>query len=160
MPRGARILLNNVCYHVVNRGNQRERIFLEDSDFAKYLQLLKHYKKKYLFKLFCYCLMPNHIHLILQPKQPENLPILMQGITQTYTTWFNKKYRKVGHLWQGRFKSMIIQKDDYFLECVYYVEMNPVRKGLTQSPMEYIWSSYRNRTLGNKSKLLDLVDST
>jgi len=84
----------------------------------------------------------------------------MQGITQTYTAWFNKKYKKTGHLWQGRFKSMVIQKDDYFVECIYYVEMNPIRKGLVLSPIEYIWSSYRDRVFGNKNGLLDLADST
>jgi len=160
MPRGPRILLDNVCYHIINRGNQKQNLFLGESDFEKYLQLLKRYKKKYAFKLFGYCLMPNHIHLILELKRPQSLSKLMQGITQTYTAWFNKKYKKVGHLWQGRFKSMIIQKDDYFMECTYYVEMNPVRKALTSSPMEYIWSSYRDRTLGNKNGLLDLTDST
>ena len=160
MPRGPRIFLDNVCYHIINRGNQKERVFLEESDFVKYLQLLKHYKKKYTFKLFGYCLMPNHIHLILQPKRPQSLSRFMQGITQTYTAWFNKKYKKTGHLWQGRFKSMVIQKDDYFVECIYYVEMNPIRKGLVLSPIEYIWSSYRDRVFGNKNGLLDLADST
>ncbi|MFH0913628.1 MAG: transposase [Candidatus Omnitrophota bacterium] len=160
MPRGPRILLDNVCYHIINRGNQKQNVFLEENDFAKYLQLLKHFKKKYSFKLFGYCLMPNHIHLILQPKQPQILSRLMQAITQTYTAWFNKKYKKVGHLWQGRFKSMVIQKDDYFIECAYYVETNPVRKGLAMSPMEYLWSSYRDRVIGDKNGLLDLADST
>ena len=160
MPRGPRILLDNVCYHIINRGNQKEKVFLEEPDFAKYLQLLKHYKKRYAFKLLGYCLMPNHIHLILQPREPQSLSRFMQGLTQTYTAWFNKKYNKPGHLWQGRFKSMVIQKDDYFVECIYYVEMNPVRKGLVLSPMEYVWSSYRDRTLGNITGLLDLADST
>ncbi|OGX16028.1 MAG: hypothetical protein A2166_05275 [Omnitrophica WOR_2 bacterium RBG_13_41_10] len=160
MPRGTRILLDKVCYHIINRGNQKQNLFLEESDFEKYLQLLKHYKKKYTFKLFGYCLMPNHIHLILQPKQSEKLIKFMQGITQTYSIWFNKKYKKVGRLWQGRFKSMVVQKDNYFLECIYYIETNPVRANLVLSPLNYLWSSYRDRVLGNKGNLLDLPDST
>jgi len=160
MPRGARIILKNVYYHIINRGNQKQNIFIEDSDFQRYLQLLKHYKKKYSFKLFGYCLMPNHVHIILEPKQPDNLARLIQGLTQTYTAWFNKKYNKVGHLWQGRFKSRIIQKDNYFLDCIYYLEANPVRAGLVLSPINYLWSSYRDRVLSNKGGLLDLPDST
>src|SRR4030042_7194784 len=157
MPRGTRILLDKVCYHNINRGNQKQNLFLEESDFEKYLQLLKHYKKKYTFKLFGYCLMPNHIHLILQPKQSEKLIKFMQGITQTYSIWFNKKYKKVGRLWQGRFKSMVVQKDNYFLECIYYIETNPVRANLVLSPLNYLWSSYRDRVLGNKGNLLDIT---
>ena len=160
MPRGARILLTNMYYHIINRGNQKQSIFLAEHDFRKYLEILKHYKKKYAFKLFGYCLMPNHVHLILHPKHPDELAIFMQGLTQAYTIWFNKKYRKVGHLWQGRFKSMLIHKDNYFLDCVYYVECNPVRAELSLSPNDYTWSSYKDRVLGNRNGLLDLPDST
>ena len=160
MPRGARIILNNVCYHIINRGNQKQEIFLGDPDFEKYLQLLKHFKKKYTFKIFGYCLMPNHIHIILEPKKPDNLASFMQGLTQTYTAWFNNKYKKAGHLWQGRFKSMVIQKDNYFIECVYYVEANPVRAGLVSSPTAYPWSSYKDRVFGNKRGLIDFPEST
>jgi putative transposase len=160
MPRGARILLNNACYHIINRGNQKQSIFLQNPDFDNYLKILKHYKKKYNFKLFGYCLMPNHVHMILEPRQPVELAKLMQGLTQTYASWFNAKYKKGGHLWQGRFKSMIIVKDNYFLECIYYIEVNPVRAGLVSSPSDYPWSSYRDRVLGNKNGLLDLPDST
>lgn len=160
MARGPRILLSNVYYHVINRGNQKQNVFLENLDFEVYLNLLKHYKKKYAFKLFGYCLMPNHIHMILKPKQPKMLAKFMQSLTQAYTMWFNKKYKKQGHLWQGRFKSMVIQKDDYFLECIYYIEANPVRSKLVSSPTDYLWSSYRDRVFGNKNGLLDLPDST
>ncbi|MFA5144922.1 MAG: transposase [Candidatus Omnitrophota bacterium] len=160
MPRGARIILNNACYHVVNRGNQKQRIFLENADFEKYLQLLKHFKKKYAFRIFGYCLMPNHIHLILEPKNPNDLALFMQGLTQTYTVWFNNKYKKPGRLWQGRFKSMVIQKDNYFIDCVYYIEMNPLRAGLVSILTDYPWSSYKDRVFGNKTGLIDFPDST
>ena len=94
MPRGPRIFLDNVCYHIINRGNQKQNVFLEESDFAKYLQLLKHYKKKYAFKLFGYCLMPNHIHLILGPKQPQTLSRFMQGLTQATLHGLIKNIKK------------------------------------------------------------------
>jgi len=160
MPRGARIILKNVCYHIINRGNQKQAIFLESLDFEKYLQILKHFKRKYRFKVFGYCLMPNHIHLILEPKHSEELAKFMQCLTQVYTVWFNSKYKKVGHLWQGRFKSMVIKKDGYFIDCVYYIEANPVRASLAVSPKDYLWSSYNDRTFSNKNGLIDFPDST
>ena len=160
MPRGKRIILNNAYYHLINRGNQKQNTFLENSDFEKYLELLTHYKRKYKIKLFGYCLMPNHMHLVVVPKKAAELAKFMQGLTQTYTFWFNQKYDKNGRLWQGRFKSMVIQDTAYFLECVSYIEANPVRAGLTSSPADYLWSSYRDRVFGNKNEILDLPDST
>jgi len=160
MPRGTRIIVDNACYHVVNRGNQKQNIFLEDADYVKFLEILKFYKRKFWFKIYGYCLMPNHIHLLVQPKLPNDLRTFMQGLTQTYTIWFNKKYKKVGHLWQGRFKNMVVVKDEYFLNCVYYVEMNPLRKDIVNTPGDYLWSSYHSRIFGNKDGLLDLPDST
>ncbi|MBU0503873.1 MAG: transposase [Candidatus Omnitrophota bacterium] len=160
MPRGPRIIIDSAYYHIMNRGNQKQRIFLEDTDFVEYLKILKFFKKKYGFRILGYCLMPNHVHLIIDIKQPNNLARFMQGITQVYTMWYNKKYNKTGHLWQGRFKSMVIQKDNYFLDCVYYVEVNPVRAKLVSTPADYRWSSYRERVLGIKSIILDLPNST
>ena len=97
---------------------------------------------------------------MIEPRRKEDLAKFMQGLTQVYTVWFNNKYEKSGRLWQGRFKSMVIAKDQYFIDCIYYVEMNPVRAGLTSSPAEYVWSSYRDRAFGNKNDLLDIPDST
>ena len=136
MSRSKRLLLKNVCYHIINRGNQKQKIFIEDVDFKKYLEILQHYKNKYYFKLYAYCLMPNHIHLIINIRKTGDLAKIMQGLTQTYSIWFNKKYTKVGRLWQGRFKSLVIQKDEYFIDCLKYIELNPVRANLTTSPSE------------------------
>lgn len=160
MPRGARILLENVGYHIVNRGNQKQQIFFEGNDYKKYLELLKRNKRKYGFKLLGYCLMPNHVHLLLEPDEPTNLAKIMQSITQSYTLWFNKKYNKVGRLWQGRFKNMVVHKDKYFIDCVYYIEVNPVRAGLAQSPSDYAWSSYYERVFSVDNSILDLPTST
>lgn len=157
MPRTTRLLLSDVCYHIIQRGNQKQNIFLEEEDFKKYLQLLLHYKTKYKFKLYAYCLMPNHIHLIIEVKEENNLAKIMQGISLTYTLWFNKKYVKTGHLWQGRFKSGVIQKDRYLLDCLNYIEYNPLRANLTSSPVDYMWSSWKYRTLNTKSSLLDML---
>jgi len=160
MSRGKRILTDNSYYHIINRGNKKDSIFLHQSDYQKYIDILKHCKKKYAVGLFGYCLMPNHVHLILEIRSPSNLAKFMQSLTQTYTKYFNEKYSRVGHLWQGRFKSMNIEKNVYFIECVYYVEANPVRAKLVSSPINYPWSSYRSRVLGKNDGLLDLPDST
>lgn len=155
MARGSRILIPNACYHIIHRGNQKQKIFLEDADFEKFLQILLHYKRKFAFKLYAYCLMPNHIHLIIEVNKNNDLAKIIQGISLTYTIWFNNKYEKVGHLWQGRFKNMIILKDKYLIDCLNYVEYNPVRSKLTSSPVDYPWSSWKHRTLNSKSSLLN-----
>jgi len=131
------------------RGNQKQYTFIEDEDFNKYLELLKHYKNKYYFRLYGYCLMPNHVHLIMEPKKPSTLGKIMQGLNLAYTIWFNKKYNKVGHLWQGRYKSNLIQNDKYMLNCIEYVELNPIRSNIRKSPFDYSWSSW-NEVWGTK----------
>lgn len=155
MSQFGRLVLEEVYYHVMIRGNQKQKVFLENKDFEKYLELLKRYKRKYRFKLYAWCLMPNHVHLILEVNKPTELAKIMQGITLAYSKWFNKKYGKVGHLWQGRYKSMVIDKNKYALDCMNYVEINPIRANLIQSPLEYAWSSFKLRTLGKESYLLD-----
>ena len=155
MPRGKRLVIENACYHIMHRGNQKQSIFLERVDFEKYLEILLHYKRKYKFKLYAYCIMPNHVHLINETAKIGDLSKIIQGLSLTYTLWFNKKYKKVGHLWQGRYKNMIILKDKYFIDCLNYVECNPVRAGLASSPADYNWSSWRNRTFNKKEILLD-----
>jgi len=137
------------------RGNQKQITFIEEEDFAKYLDLLRHYKRKYGFKLYGYCLMPNHVHLILEVEDGIDLSKIMQGLNQAYTLWFNKKYEKVGHLWQGRYKSMVIQKNKYMLDCLEYVELNPIRANISKSPFDYPWSSWKARLGYMKDGLLD-----
>lgn len=156
MSKYGRILMDNVYYHVIARGNQKQNVFLQQADFEKYLGLLKHYKRRYKFRLYAWCLMPNHVHLILEVNKPKELPKIIQGLNLGYARWFNKKYNKVGHLWQGRYKSLIIQKDRYVLDCINYIEENPLRANIKQKPFEYVWSSYRPRILGERAVLLDI----
>lgn len=159
MVRTARYIIENACYHVVNRGNQKQAVFFEEEDYVKYLCILKHYKRKYGFFLYAYCLMPNHIHLIIGIKGTEGMAKFMQGLTQTYTIWFNKKYKKVGRLWQGRFKSMVIQEDKYLIDCLGYVELNPVRAKLVLRPEDYAWSSWKERMFDAKTDNGRLIDT-
>jgi putative transposase len=93
-------------------------------------------------------------------EEPKELSQLLKCLTQSYTTWFNRKYKKIGHLWQGRFKSMVVHKDEYFLDCLHYIEVNPARKGLVSAPLDYLWSSYKDRVLNKENGLLDLPNST
>jgi REP element-mobilizing transposase RayT len=158
MPRSARLIIDNAIYHVMTRGNQKQITFLDNKDYEKYIEILKHYKHKFWFKLFGYCLMPNHVHIIIKIKQGRSLQKIVQGLNQTYTIWFNKKYGKVGHLWQGRYKSRLIQNNNYLIDCIEYVELNPIRAGLTKKTASYPWSSYSSRLRIEKFDLLNEVE--
>ncbi|MFC1703551.1 transposase [Candidatus Omnitrophota bacterium] len=159
MPRSARILLNKACYHIIARGNQSQPIFLSQTDYALYLHLLKRYKSKYPFNLYAFCLMKNHVHLALEPTDSSELSKAMQGINLSYAIYFNYKYQKNGHLWQGRFKSMVVAKDEYLNTCLNYIEANPLRAGMVKKLEEYRWSSYRYRVLGYPLRVLDSLVS-
>lgn len=145
MPRMARLLLKNYCYHIITRGNQKQNVFLDEVDFRMYLKALMKYTKRFKTRLYSFCLMPNHIHLLLEPDDPEKLRKLMQGLNLSYAIYFNHKYNKVGHLWQDRFLSKIIAKDGYLLDCISYIEANPVRANIATSAQDYKWSSYNLR---------------
>ncbi|MCU0651446.1 MAG: transposase [Candidatus Omnitrophica bacterium] len=153
MPRVARITIENAYYHVITRGNQKQLVFMEQSDYDKYLLILKKYKKKYNFKLYAFCLMPNHVHLILEIKNPKHVSKIMKCLNLSYTLYFNLKYKKVGHLWQDRFKSKIIEDGTYLLECINYIETNPIRASLVPHLTAYQWSSYNYR--GTNNEILD-----
>ena len=151
-----RLLIRNACYHIYIRGNQKQIVFKERSDFEFYLSQLKRYKRKHSFLLYGYCLMPNHIHLVGEPTAPERLSKFMQCLQRSYTAYHNKKYNKVGHLWQDRFKTKVIAKDQYLIDCVAYVEQNPIRANLAKNIREYEFSSYSERSLSkNNLRLID-----
>ncbi len=147
MPTGPRLIIKNACYHIITRGNQKQRIFLDEQDCEVYLSKLKRYKLRYGFLLYAFCLMPNHVHLIGEPKETFNLSKFMHGLNRSYTAYFNEKYNKVGHLWQGRFKSQVVAKDDYLVDCLNYIELNPVRANMVRAAQDYTWSSYRERVI-------------
>jgi len=156
MPRTKRVTLENACYHIITRGNQKQTVFRDSEDFQRYLLLLEKYKRKFRFKLYCFCFMPNHVHLIIEVENPQELQRLMKGLNLSYSLYFNIKYNKVGHLWQDRFKSKIIEKDDYFLECINYIEANPVRASIVNSISEYPWNSFVFRM--RNDGILDKID--
>jgi len=151
MPREARVTMEKACYHIITRGNQKQTVFKEPADYQKYLLLLTRYKKRRGFKVYCFCLMPNHIHLIVDVDKSGDLNKIMHGLNLSYALYFNLKYGKVGHVWQDRFKSRVIVKDAYLLECIKYIESNPVRASLVSSINDYPWSSWNFK----EGKILD-----
>ena len=159
MPRSLRITVPNLFFHILDRGNNRQIVFREDEDFVYFIKLLKRYKKELKFKLYHLCLMPNHIHLLIEPTIAGSLPKIMMRLTLAYSVYFNKKYAGVGHVWQGRYKSSLIDKENYFIWCGLYVELNPVRAGLVAWPGDWRWSSYNFYTLGKVDPLIEgLID--
>ncbi|MBN2831518.1 MAG: transposase [Candidatus Omnitrophica bacterium] len=160
MSRPIRLIIDNSIHHVMARGNQKQKTFLDHEDYQKYLEILKHYKYKFRFKLFGYCLMPNHVHLIIRINQGKDLQKIVQGLNQTYTIWFNQKYDKVGHLWQGRYKNMLIQNNSYLIDCIEYVELNPVRAKIIERPAYYPWSSCQSRMQNKKDGLFSEIENS
>ena len=157
MARISRSFIDNCCYHVYARGNEKKSIFLDEQDYSHYLTLLKKAKIKYNILLYAYCLMPNHIHLLIDAKIGKNISMFMHWVSGGYTAYFNNKYNKVGHLWQGRFKSKPLLKGQYLLNCATYIEANPLRANLVSEMSEYSWSSYRERCYFFDHKLLDEI---
>lgn len=141
MPRRPREDIEGCLYHVIARGNDRRKIFLDDSDYRFYLEKIRFYAEKYDLTFHACCLMPNHVHfLVRRGKVP--LSKFMQGLQLSITTHFNKKYNKVGHLFQGRYKAILCDEEAYFLELVRYIHLNPIRAKIVSRLNDYRWNSH------------------
>ncbi|MDD5488586.1 MAG: transposase [Candidatus Omnitrophica bacterium] len=149
--------MENACYHIVSRGNQKQFIFPHDDDLEKLLSIIRKYKLAFKVKIYSYCIMGNHYHILLDPPDIKALTKLMQGVNMSYTQYYNYKYNKCGHLWQGRYKSYIITKNSYMYNCVNYIEYNPVRANIVDKPESYKWSSYCGRNGLSQDLLLDQI---
>ena len=154
MARKPRIEFEGGFYHVIVRGNQRQKVFLEENDFSKYLEFLNDYKDRYVFWIYAYVLMSTHVHLLIETGQVP-LSKILQGVNQRFTMYFNWRYGTVGHLFQGRYKAILCDKDAYLLSLVKYLHRNPVRAGMVRKPEEYSWSSHREYLGMNKNQLVD-----
>ncbi len=128
-------------YHITSRGDDRKRIYISDYDYNKFLEYVLAAKDKYKFYLYAYVLMPNHYHLFIETTQP-NLSRIMQYLNTAYTAYYNTKWKRKGHLFQGRYKSIIVDRDSYFLELTRYIHLNPVRAKMVKNPEEYKWTSF------------------
>jgi len=142
MSRPLRIEFPRALYHVTSRGDRREDIFLDDTDRARFLAVVAQGLARFDAQLLAYCLMSNHYHFVLHTRQ-GNLSALMRHINGVYTQAFNRRHGKVGHLLQGRFKAILVDREAYLLEVCRYVELNPVRAAMVAGPADWPWSSYR-----------------
>ncbi|MEK6582814.1 MAG: transposase [Nitrospirota bacterium] len=147
MARPLRIEYDGAVYHVTSRGNERKSIFKDDEDRMFFLDILKKVNDKYNLLCHAYCLMNNHYHLVIETPD-GNLSKGMKQINGVYTQTYNKRHNRVGHIFQGRYKAILIQKESHLLEVSRYVVLNPVRATAVKHPEEWKWSSYRG-TAGN-----------
>jgi REP-associated tyrosine transposase len=155
VPRKPRLVAPAYPHHVIQRGNNRQAIFFAEDDYRYYLNCLQKAKVKGTTKIYAYVLMTNHAHLLIEPAGPGGLGEFMQSVGRRYVRYINKTYRRTGTLWEGRYKSAIVGRDEYLMMCSRYIEMNPVRAGMVQMPGDYRWTSYRFRALGEANRLLD-----
>ncbi len=142
MPRKPRIEFPGAFYHVIARGNKKEDIFLGPTGKKRFLRKLLEYRDRYKFIVYAYVFMDNHIHFLIETNEVP-LSKIMQGVLQSHTQWHNKKYKSVGHLFQGRYKGILCDKDAYLIALVCYIHVNPFRVGLVEDPADFAWSSHR-----------------
>lgn len=141
MARLPRLVVPHQPHHVIQRGNNRQTIFLDTDDHLFFLGWLKDAAKAFKVAIHAYVLMPNHLHLLATPQDDTGLSRMMQWVGRHYVPYFNKKYQRTGTLWEGRYRATVIDSERYFLVCSRYIELNPVRAGLVSDPMQYQWSS-------------------
>lgn len=143
MARKARAEVEGGLYHVITRGNNRRQIFNAPADYDKFLALLAVQKRKLPFFLYAYCLMTNHVHLLIE-RQADTVGRIMHRVLTGYSQYYNRRYRRIGHLLQGRHKSILCQSDRYLAELVRYIHLNPVRASMVKRPEQYQYSGHRS----------------
>jgi putative transposase len=153
MPRRPREYLPGFAYHIYQRGNNRDPCFIEPENYDYYLNLWRTVSPQYGISVHSYCLMTNHIHFLVTPECKTGLSNTMRVVGSRYAQYINRRYERTGTLWEGRHRSSLVQTDRYFLTCMRYIEMNPVRAHMAKRPEEYLWSSYGANAWGDKSWL-------
>jgi putative transposase len=148
-----------LVYHALNRGNNRATVFHTAADCVAFLDALAQTRRRYPFALYGYCLMSNHFHLLLAPAPGQSISRILQSLTVAHTWHYHRRHGSVGHVWQGRFNSPVIQDDEQALTVLRYIETNPVRAGMVADAGEYRWSSYGARGLGRADPLLSVLPS-
>ncbi|MCM8795887.1 MAG: transposase [Candidatus Omnitrophica bacterium] len=155
MPRQARLIPEQGYLHVICRGNNRKKLFFSQRDFKVYYNLLNKIKKEESIKILHYCFMPNHTHFLVEVGESSNLSRFIKRLNLKYSAYYREKHAYTGYLWQGRFKSKIIEKDEYFIQCGKYIELNPVKANIVSLPQDYPFSSYLHYALGIEDKIID-----
>ena len=154
MPRVARSVLAGYPLHVVQRGINRDPCFIASGDYATYLRFLTTLAVRFECAVHAYCLMTNHVHLLLTPAHADACALLMKNLGQRYVQWLNHRLGRSGTLWGGRFHSSLVTTDVYVLACYRYIELNPVRAGIVPAPDRYAWSSYAANAEGESNHLI------
>jgi putative transposase len=153
MARLPRIVIPGYPHHVTQRGNHRERTFFEDDDYELYKSLLSEAARKAATEVWCYCLMPNHVHMIVVPSDEDGLRKTFGDAHRRYTGYINARMRTTGHLWQGRFGSVVMD-EEHLAHAVRYVSMNPVRAALVERAEDWRWSSVASHLVGKDDNLV------
>ena len=154
MPRKPRFYLPGVPAHVMQRGHNRGAIFFAEKDYLEYLKILRKVSSHYQCLIHAYVLMTNHIHLLVTPLQEKSISLMFQALGRDYVTYINKTYQRSGTLWEGRHRGNIIDAEHYFLNCMRYIEFNPVRANMVRSVEDYPWSSYAANGLGDSNAII------
>ena len=154
MARLPRLYFPGCVQHVIQRGNNREACFYDEADYKVYLSFLNESAKKYRVAIHAFVLMTNHVHLLATPSDEQGISRLMQALGRRYVQYFNFTHGRTGTLWEGRYKSTLVDSDSYLLTVYRYLELNPVRAGMVAHASEYPWSSYQANALGKPIQLL------
>jgi len=154
MPRRARVAVAGIPWHIIQRGNNRSACFYTEEDYSYFLDRLEQESVKFGCAIHTYCLMTNHVHLLLTPQEVDSASLMMKHLGQTYVQYINRTYRRSGTLWEGRFRSCLAQDDHYVMTCYRYIEMNPVRAGMVSHPASYPWSGYHHNARGHINSLI------
>ncbi|WP_395687348.1 REP-associated tyrosine transposase [Caenimonas koreensis] len=144
MARLPRLTVPGYPHHIIQRGNNRQPIFAADADYEAFLGMLDEHSRAQGVALHAYVLMTNHFHLLATPDSAEAIPQMMQAVGRRYVRYFNQRQARTGTLWEGRYKSTLIQAERYLLACMVYIDLNPVRAGMVAAPVDYPWSSHRH----------------
>ena len=153
MARLPRICLPGIPQHIIQRGTNRQVCFASEEDLSAYAHWLEESAKKNQVAIHAWVFMTNHVHLLVTPQTSNGVSRMMQTLGRHYVRYFNYTYQRTGTLWEGRFKSCVIDAEEYLLTCQRYIELNPVRAGMVDSPEDYVWSSYRANGLGANVKM-------
>ena len=152
MARLPRICLPGIPQHIIQRGNNRQMCFGSEEDYVAYAHWLAEYSARFKVSLHAWVFMTNHVHLLVTGETENSVSRMMQMLGRHYVRYYNHSYRRTGTLWEGRFKSCVVDAEDYLLVCQRYIELNPVRAGMVEDPGDYAWSSYRANGLGKSIK--------
>ncbi|RSZ56765.1 transposase [Massilia atriviolacea] len=155
MPRRPRLTVPNVPLHIIQRGNNRLPCFFSEADYLVYLDMLRRSAQQAGCRVHAYVLMTNHVHLLLTPQSCSSPAIMMKALGERYVPYINRRRNRTGTLWEGRYRSCLVQDAEYLFVCQRYIELNPVRASMVTHPLDYRWSSYQANAYGEKSNIVE-----